>query len=35
MIPLALGFGRMIVGLEITTSTTEHMARIDAARFSR
>ena len=30
MIPLALGSGRMVVGSEITISTTEHMAGIDA-----
>jgi hypothetical protein len=35
MIPLALGSGRMVVGSEITTSTTEHMAGIDAAPFLR
>jgi hypothetical protein len=35
MIPLALGSGRMVVGSEITTSTTEHMAGIDPAPFLR
>jgi len=35
MIPLALGSGRMVVGSEITTSTTEHMAGIAPAPFLR
>ena len=35
MIPLALGSGRMVVGSEITTSITEHMAGIDAVTRSR
>ena len=35
MISLALGSGRMVADLELTTSTTEHMAGIDTAPFLR
>ena len=35
MIPFALGSDRMVVGSEITISTTGHMAGIDAAPFLR
>jgi hypothetical protein len=35
MISLALGCGRMVADLEITTSITEDMTGIDAARFLR
>ena len=35
MISLALGSGRMVADLEIATSTTEHVAEIEAPRFLR